>query len=116
MPKGRCLILLIWLSLLFSNNVEESERVDFKSANPFSFYHIVTALEEQEEQDAYGILRMPEQHNPALPVPLVMGVNGSKNWADHHLEYMQMFREIGFATFELQSFRSIKICLIVIPK
>ena len=49
---------------------------------------------------------MPEQHNPALPVPLVMGVNGSKNWADHHLEYMQMFREIGFATFELQSFNS----------
>ena len=56
MPKGRCLILLIWLSLLFSDNVEESERVDFKSANPFSFYHIVTELEEQEEQDAYGIL------------------------------------------------------------
>ena len=106
MPKSRCLILLIWLSLLFSDNVEESERVDFKSANPFSFYHIVTELEEQEEQDAYGILRMPEQHNPALPVPLVMGVNGSKNWADHHLEYMQMFREIGFATFELQSFNS----------
>ena len=106
MPKGRCLILLIWLSLLFSDNVEESERVDFKSANPFSFYHIVTELEEQEEQDAYGILRMPEQHNSALPVPLVMGVNGSKNWANHHLEYMQMFREIGFATFELQSFNS----------
>ena len=49
---------------------------------------------------------MPEQHNPALPVPLVMGVNGSKNWADHHIEHMQMFREIGFATFELQSFNS----------
>jgi hypothetical protein len=37
------------------------------------------------------------------PVPLVLGVNGSKNWADHHLEYMAMFREMGFATFELQS-------------
>ena len=48
--------------------------VDFKSANPFSFYHILIELEEQEEQDAYGILRMPEQHNPAIPVPLVMGV------------------------------------------
>ena len=76
----------IWLSLLFSDNVEESERVDFKSANPFSFYHIVTELEEQEEQDAYGILRMHVEYNPALPVPLVMGVNGSKNWADYHLE------------------------------
>ena len=44
---------------------------------------------------------MPIQYNPALPVPLVMEVDGSRNWADHHLEYMQMFREIGFATFEL---------------
>ena len=69
---GRSLILLIWLSLLFSSNVDESERVVFKSANPFSFYHIVTELEAQEEQDAYGILRMPDKHNPALPLPLVM--------------------------------------------
>ena len=49
---------------------------------------------------------MPDKHNPESPVPLVMGVNGSKNWADHNLEYMKMFREIGFATFELQSFNS----------
>ena len=69
---------------IFSVNFEKLERVDFKSANPFSFYHIVTEL---EEQDAYGILRMPVEHNnPALPMPPVMGVNGSKNWADHHLE------------------------------
>ena len=37
----------------FSVNVEKSERVDLKGANPFSFYHVVTEL---EEQDAYGIL------------------------------------------------------------
>ena len=47
MPKERYLILLIWQSLLFSVYVEKSERVDFKSANPVSFYHIVTELEEQ---------------------------------------------------------------------
>ena len=83
MPKERYLILLIWQSLLFSVYVEKSERVDFKSANLFSFYHKVTDL---EGQDAYGILRMHVEYNPALPVPLVMGVNGSKNWADYHLE------------------------------
>ena len=38
--------------------------------------------------------------------PLVLGVNGSKNWAEHHLEYMEMYREMGFATFEIQSFNS----------
>jgi len=78
-----CLILLICQSLLFSVNVEKSERIDFKSANPFSFYHIVTEL---KEQDAYGILRMPVEHNPVLPTPLVMGVNGRIKWADHHLD------------------------------
>ena len=50
---GRSLVLLIWLSLLFSSNVDESERVVFKSANPFSFYHIVTELEAQEEQEEF---------------------------------------------------------------
>ncbi|RPH04969.1 MAG: hypothetical protein CBC06_005685 [bacterium TMED46] len=44
--------------------------------------------------------------NIDYPVPLILGVNGSKNWADHHLEYMKMYRETGFATFELQSFNS----------
>lgn len=44
--------------------------------------------------------------NADYPVPLIIGVNGSKNWADHHLEYMKMYRETGFATFELLSFNS----------
>ena len=78
MLMGRSLILLIWLTLLFSSNVDESEKVVFKSANPFSFYHIVTELEALEEQDAYGILSMHVEHNPDLPILLFMGVNGSK--------------------------------------
>ena len=81
------------------------EKIEFASANPFSFYHIITDLENQGSQDSYGILRLPdepEQQN----LPLVLGVNGSKNWADHHLEYLAMYREMGFATFELHSFNS----------
>lgn len=49
---------------------------------------------------------MPDKVHNALPVPLILGVNGSKNWSEHHLEYMSMFRDMGFATFELQSFNS----------
>ena len=49
---------------------------------------------------------MPDKNHNALPVPLILGVNGSKNWSEHHLEYMSMFRDMGFATFELQSFNS----------
>ena len=42
-------------------------------------------------------------------MPLVIGVNGSKNWADNHLEYLEMYRQMGFATFELYSFNSRKV-------
>ncbi|MFL2983187.1 MAG: hypothetical protein ACJZ12_02200, partial [Candidatus Neomarinimicrobiota bacterium] len=52
---------------------------------------------------------MPEIINKNKSVPLVMGINGSKNWADHHREYLAMYREMGFATFELHSFNSRKI-------
>ncbi|SVC06273.1 uncharacterized protein METZ01_LOCUS259127, partial [marine metagenome] len=75
------------------------------SSNPFSLYQIITDLENQEPQQVYGILRFPEGSDPKN-LPLVVGINGSKNWADHHYEYMDMYREMGFATFEQYSFNS----------
>ena len=100
--KSFFLFILIVLpkGIIFSN-----EKVEFLTANPFSFFHIITDLENQESQNAYGILRFPESRIKNK-YPLVLGVNGSKNWADHHLEYMEMYREMGFATFEIQSFNS----------
>ena len=96
---------LFCLGSVIAANLDDGERIDFKSANPFSFYHIITDLDHQPIQDTYGILRFPE--NPQQETfPLVIGVNGSKNWADHHLEYLAMYREMGFATFELHSFNS----------
>ncbi|HCN25506.1 MAG TPA: hypothetical protein DIS65_09130, partial [Candidatus Marinimicrobia bacterium] len=38
--------------------------------------------------------------------PLVMGIAGSLGWAEHHLEYLKMYREMGIATFEVNSFKS----------
>mgnify|MGYP003723285807 FL=1 len=38
---------------------DNGERITFTSANPFSFYHVITDLENQEPQNVYGILRMP---------------------------------------------------------
>jgi len=107
MPIG--FILSFGLSFTMGSDVGQGERVDFNSANPFSFYHIITELDKQDPQNAFGILRMPDVGNGSLPFPLIIGVNGSKNWADHHLEYMKVFREMGFATFELQSFNSRKV-------
>ena len=54
-------------------------------------------------------MRMPQIINGNQSVPLVIGVNGSKNWADHHREYLEMYRQMGFATFELHSFNSRKV-------
>ncbi|MDP6533540.1 MAG: dienelactone hydrolase family protein [Candidatus Marinimicrobia bacterium] len=101
--KLRGLILaaaVVYSSLIIAQN---GERISFTSANPFSLYHIITDLNNQESQQAYGILRFPDDRD-RIDLPLVVGVAGSKNWADHHLEYLAMYREMGFATFELQSF------------
>ena len=96
---------LFCLGSVTATELDDGERIEFKSANPFSFYHIITDLDHQPIQDTYGILRFPENTQQET-FPLVIGVNGSKNWADHHLEYLAMYRDMGFATFEPQSFNS----------
>ena len=96
---------LFCLGSVTAAELNDGEQIEFKSANPFSFYHIITDLDHQPVQDTYGILRFPENSQQET-FPLVIGVNGSKNWADHHLEYLAMYRDMGFATFEPQSFNS----------
>ena len=44
--------------------------------------------------------------NPNKKYPLIIGVAGSMGWRKHHLDYMKMYQEEGFATFELNSFKS----------
>ena len=99
------ILFVLQQKIVFSYEKSEAEKVNFSTANPFSFYHIITDLENQESQNAYGILRFPESRIKNK-YPLILGVNGSKNWADHHLEYMEMYRKMGFATFEIKSFNS----------
>ncbi len=97
--------LVFCFSIILSKPQNHFEKVEFKSANPFSFFHIITDLENQESQETYGLLRFPE-YSDNKPVPLILGVNGSKNWSEHHLEYLSIYRKMGFATFEIQSFNS----------
>ncbi len=102
----RALVTRIWISVLivFCHGADH-EVVTFSSANPFSFYHVITDIENLDPQKVSGVLRFPEGSGSG-PVPLVMGVAGSKGWSEHHLAYMEMYREMGLATFELQSFKS----------
>ncbi|MCS5659383.1 MAG: hypothetical protein NZ842_03150, partial [Dehalococcoidia bacterium] len=97
--------LIITFLITSSFAQQKGESIEFISANPFSFYHVITDLENQESQKVFGILRFPE-NSEWKNLPLVLGVAGSMAWSDHHLEYLQMYREMGMATFELKSFAS----------
>ena len=82
------------------------QKINFNSSNPFSFKDIITDLDNQKEQEVFGILRMPDTFNKTQEYPLIIAVAGSNGWSDHHHEYLQMYRDNGIATFELCSFQS----------
>ena len=85
----------------------KQERVSFQSANPFSLSDIINDLDNQEKQSVYGKLTIPiDSLNPKKKYPLIIGVAGSMGWREHHLDYIKIYQEEGFATFELNSFRS----------
>ena len=83
------------------------ELVHFKSANPFSLSDIINDLENQEKQNVFGKLTIPvDSIKPKKKYPLIIGVAGSMGWRKHHLDYIKMYQEEGYATFELNSFKS----------
>ena len=84
-----------------------AEKISFQSANPFSFNDVITNLENQEKQEVYGNLVIPDDTlNPQKKYPLIIGVAGSLGWGEHHYKYLEMYQEMGIATFELNSFKS----------
>ena len=103
MQKSFFTVSLICIVTVYGH--DDGERIEFSSANPFSFYHVITDLDNQIPQKVYGILRFPEGVM-IKNLPLVVGVAGSMAWGSHHYEYMEMYRKQGFVTFELKSFAS----------
>ena len=99
------LLMILTCSLLMAQE-SKNETIVFESANPFSFEEIVTDLDSQEKQTVSGILGFPADFDAEKKYPLIVGVAGSLNWGPHHLKYLQMYRSLGFATFQLQSFDS----------
>ncbi len=84
----------------------KKDTISFVSANPFSFKDIITDLDNQDSQEVFGILTLPDQIEESEKIPLIIGVAGSKDWSSHHLEYIDMYQSMGIATFELHSFKS----------
>ncbi|MBT3217367.1 MAG: hypothetical protein HOD97_07170 [Candidatus Marinimicrobia bacterium] len=95
-------MLSIFISFLFAS---EGETITFTSANPFGFKDVISTLDQQEPQEVYGILKMPKQMENSK-IPLIIGVAGSLGWSDHHYKFLQMYRDMGIATFEVKSFAS----------
>ena len=94
-------ICFFLIASLFSNE----KKIEFESANPFSFEDIILYLDDQEIQKVYGTLKFPENKNKDK-YPLIIGVAGSLGWKDHHHDFLQMYRDMGIATFQLKSFES----------
>ena len=103
--KLRWFIYLIFLSFFNIGLSQVIEIIEFESANPFSMSDVISRLEDQEKIKVYGKLTLPsENYNEKLP--LIIGVAGSLGWREHHYDYLKMFQEEGYATFELNSFKS----------
>ena len=102
--------LFFLLFLISSLNVQsqiQREKISFESANPFAFSDVILDLENQQKQEVYGQLTLPiNSLNPTKKFALIIGVAGSLGWKKHHLDYMEMYQKEGFATFELNSFKS----------
>ena len=91
------------MSILLYTVLFSQEKITFSSANPFGLKDIITSLDRQKTQQVEGLLNLPKGKGP---FPLVLGVAGSLDWSKHHLEYLEMYRSMGIATFEVQSFSS----------
>ncbi len=91
------------MSVLLYTVLFSQEKITFSSANPFGLKDIITSLDRQKTQQVKGLLKLPKGNGP---FPLVLGVAGSLDWSEHHLEYLEMYRSMGIATFEVQSFSS----------
>ena len=92
--------------ILFCSIIISYEKISFISANPFSFQDIITDLGNQKHQEVFGILKFPDNYSKDKKFPLIIGVAGSLGWGEHHYKYLQMYRDMGIATFELNSFKS----------
>ena len=100
------LILKFYFLFILGISFCNQEVIYFMSANPFSFQDIIIDSDNLDEHEVHGFLTLPEGVKDNQQVPLVIGVAGSKGWSNHHLDYLEKYRQSGIATFELRSFAS----------
>ena len=105
----------IFLSIIvffinFSLESQVKSKIKFQSANPFAMSDVINNLDKLDPQEVFGELTIPSDSiNSEKKYPLIIAVAGSLGWRKHHYDYLDMYQKNGFATFELNSFKSRKI-------
>ena len=89
--------LVALFGLISLGTKAQEEIIRFDSANPYTFKDVMTDLEDQETQEVFGVLRLPEVASDEK-LPVVLGVAGSLGWQEHHLDNLEQYREQGMAT------------------
>ena len=92
------------IQVVASNLSDNQEIIVFDSKNPFNFNDLLYRYKYTSNQKVYGILTFPK--NSKSKNAVIVGVAGSKGWADHHYGYMDRYLDSGFATLILHSFDS----------
>ncbi len=78
--------------------------VEYKSTNPFEFYHILNELDNTPEQDLQGWLIFPEKARK--PYSCMVCVHHSGGWGAAQYEMIQAMLENGIAIFQVNSFEA----------
>ena len=94
---------------LFNFNVfghdSDHGKMTYTSKNIIGFENIFdNAINTQPDQEVFGYLRFPDEINDKYP--LIIASHGSLNWGEHHLKYLELMRQAGFAVFAMHPFDS----------
>jgi hypothetical protein len=93
--------LLALLGLISLSSKAQEEIIRFESANPYTFNDVMTDLEDQETQEVFGVLRLPEVASEEK-LPVVLGVAGSLGWREHHLDYLEQYRRTRYGNLRVK--------------
>ncbi|GAA6157116.1 dienelactone hydrolase family protein [Pyruvatibacter sp. HU-CL02332] len=80
---------------------DRGERITYTSSDAFEFTQILDGS--AKPQEIFGDLELPKGDGP---FPCVVMCHGSYGWRSHHLDYADMFHEMGIATFRPHSFEA----------
>ena len=78
-------------------------KIYYESSNPYSYNHIVEGAAKDEKTTVYGVLEIPETKE--AQVGAIVFVHGSGGWRKKHELWLQLFNDMGIATFRLDGFK-----------